>query len=103
MECRASIIGEILEMEKLLSTMTFSRIGNLYLREDIPFSHEAEVNYLSDPKSPLRSHTKHKNFTQGPLVDSRLWSGRKAHMNTNKGPCKCFTNLCLWREITLYR
>ncbi|EPE27516.1 Protein kinase-like (PK-like) [Glarea lozoyensis ATCC 20868] len=70
MEKRFTIIEQIVEIERKLSSLRFVRSGCIYFREDIPNSGALVTN------PPLSSPILER-FTLGPLVKTGLWSGEK--------------------------
>ena len=80
MNDRMAIVDKILEIEKKLASMKFAKSGCIYFREDIPNSEPLQTN------PPLSSQILDR-FTMGPLVSNEFWSGQKASMDLNRGPC----------------
>ena len=81
MRDRMAIVDEVLGIEKRLTSMKFVRSGCIYFREDIPNSEPLQT----DP--PLPSQIADR-FTMGPFVSNEYWSGQKAGMDLDRGPCK---------------
>lgn len=80
MNDRMAIVDKILEIEKKLASVKFTKFGCLYFREDIPNSDPLQTN------PPLSSQMLDR-FTMGPLVSNEFWSGEKAGMDLSRGPC----------------
>jgi hypothetical protein len=80
MNDRMTIVDKILEIEKKLASMKFAKSGCIYFREDIPNSEPLQTN------PPLSSQMLDR-FTMGPLVSNEFWSGQKADIDLNRGPC----------------
>jgi hypothetical protein len=76
-----AIVDEISEIEKKLTSIKFAKSGCIYFRKDIPNSEPLQTN------PPLSSQILNC-FTMGPLVSNEFWSGQKARMDLNRGPCK---------------
>jgi len=77
-----AIVDEIIEIERKLGSMKFAKSGCIYFREDIPNSEPLQTS------PPLPSQMLNR-FTMGPLVSKEFWSGQKAGMDLNRGPCNC--------------
>ncbi|KAG9239441.1 hypothetical protein BJ875DRAFT_501313 [Amylocarpus encephaloides] len=79
MKDRITIIEQIVEIERKLTSTKFVKSGCIYFREDIPDSDALETN------PPLCSSILER-FTIGPLVEKELWRGKKVSMDINRGP-----------------
>jgi hypothetical protein len=81
MSDRMAIVDEILEIESKLTSVKFAKSGCIYFRKDIPNSEPLQTD-------PPLSYQIRNCFTMGPLVSNEFWSGQKAGMDLNRGPCK---------------
>jgi hypothetical protein len=82
MKHRFEMISQIVEIERQLASLKFTKSGCIYFKGDIPENMSVGV-----PNVPLQSPALDR-FTLGPLTSSGLWRGPRAGMNMNRGPCE---------------
>ncbi|CZS93857.1 probable FMP29 Found in Mitochondrial Proteome [Rhynchosporium graminicola] len=96
-------IGEgLVEIEKKLLSVSFTRYGNLYFASDaFPGCEAAQV--VGDISAQLKGDVE-KRFTIGPVVDRDFWNGKRASMAIDRGPWdspECYLKAIANREIAL--
>ena len=85
MKYRFEIISQIVEIERQLASVKFTKSGCIYFKGDIP--ENISVDGIIVRTMPLHSSIIDR-FTLGPLTTSGLWRGNRASMNMNRGPCE---------------
>lgn len=82
MKFRAALIGDIVEIERKLASLTFEKSGSLYFN-DSEHGVDGLATTPSLPPSVLR------RYELGPLVSERMWRGGRSCMDLDRGPCEC--------------
>ena len=80
LESRYNIIDQVVEIERKLASMKFTKSGCIYFRGDFPHGDSLVA-------TPPLSSTVLQRFTLGPLVENGMWRGAKASLKMNRGPC----------------
>ena len=79
------IMEDIAVMENRFVSHSFSHIGSLYYKEDLP--PDLQERPLYSPQSKPDGDA-HERFRIGPLVDWTVWRGSRAVLDVDRGPCK---------------
>lgn len=74
------IIGQVVELEAKLASLSFPGHGCIYYTQDLP------TRYSKDQLSLYGDDM--KKFCIGPVVDPIFWSDGRAEMELYQGPCK---------------
>ncbi|MCJ1478981.1 Phosphotransferase enzyme [Lambiella insularis] len=83
---KTDIVKGLVEIEKKLLSVSFTRYGNIYFASDaFPDCEPAKVvgNISAELKGVVE-----KRFTIGPVVDRDFWNGKRASMAIDKGSWK---------------
>ncbi|KAF5353961.1 hypothetical protein D9756_007032 [Leucocoprinus leucothites] len=74
----------ILDLERKLESLRFSRIGSLYFKEDVrPDLRDVPLLSGDVDDATLRLA---ERYCIGPLIDRQWWRGDRAHMRLDRGP-----------------
>ncbi|KAH7381813.1 kinase-like domain-containing protein [Cadophora sp. MPI-SDFR-AT-0126] len=83
---KTDIVKGIVEIEKKLLSVSFTRYGNIYFSSDaFPGCEAAKV--VGDISAELKGVVE-KRFIIGPVVDRDFWNGKRASMAIDRGPWK---------------
>lgn len=85
MEFRLGMISQIVEIERQLASVRFSKYGCIYFKDDVPNDASDGNAFATSP--PLAPSILDR-FSFGPLVSSGMWRGDRADMDMNRGPCE---------------
>lgn len=85
MKFKIDMIRQIVEIERQLATMKFVKSGCIYFSGDIPQGIPGVNALVSSPTLPSSVLDR---FKLGPLVSERLWRGKRATMDLDRGPCE---------------
>ncbi|TVY26231.1 Altered inheritance of mitochondria protein, mitochondrial [Lachnellula hyalina] len=81
---KANIVKGLVEIEKKLLSVSFTRYGNIYFASDsFPGCEAAKV--VGDISADLKRVVEER-FTIGPVVDRDFWNGKRASMAIDRGP-----------------
>ncbi|KAE9365715.1 phosphotransferase enzyme family protein [Stipitochalara longipes BDJ] len=81
---KTNIVKGLVEIEKKLLSVSFTRYGNIYFAGDVfPGCEAAKV--VGDIPAELKIVVEER-FAIGPLVDRDFWHGKRATMATDRGP-----------------
>jgi hypothetical protein len=95
---RMKMIEQIVDLERKLASITFTKSGCVYFKDDIPENMAGEMEVATNV--PIHSSVLQR-FGLGPLVSSELWRDKRAGMDMNRGPCKCsLNNIFSWCGLT---
>lgn len=89
---RLHIVDQIVDMERRLSFVGFSKHGCIYYRVDLERKAQSYApleETIINADSTLRSAHDNRldRFALGPLNDSKFWHGKRSTMNLDRGPC----------------
>ncbi|MCJ1357536.1 MAG: Phosphotransferase enzyme [Icmadophila ericetorum] len=81
---KTNIVKGLVEIEKKLLSVSFTRYGNIYFASDsFPGCEAAKV--VGDISAELKRVVEER-FTIGPVVDRDFWNGKRASMAIDRGP-----------------
>ncbi|TVY39560.1 Altered inheritance of mitochondria protein, mitochondrial [Lachnellula subtilissima] len=81
---KTNIVKGLVEIEKKLLSVSFTRYGNIYFASDsFPGCEAAKV--VGDIPAELKRVVEER-FTIGPVVDRDFWNGKRASMAIDRGP-----------------
>ncbi|KAL2076086.1 hypothetical protein VTL71DRAFT_1029 [Oculimacula yallundae] len=81
---KIAIVDGIVEIQKKLLSVSFTRYGNIYFASDaFPGCEPAKV--VGDISAQLKEDVE-KRFSIGPVVDRDFWDGKRASMAIDRGP-----------------
>ncbi|KAH6690267.1 kinase-like domain-containing protein [Leptodontidium sp. MPI-SDFR-AT-0119] len=81
---KTEIVKGLVEIEKKLLSVSFTRYGNIYFASDaFPGCEAAKV--VGDISAELKGVVE-KRFVIGPVVDRDFWNGKRASMAIDRGP-----------------
>lgn len=84
MQLKLKLITQVVDIETKLTTITFDKHGGIYFKEDLrSLVGEAEEIHTQGGRSDVL-----ERFSLGPVTTNELWSGNRANMNLDRGPCK---------------
>ena len=81
------ILTSLLDVEAKFQRLRFSHIGSLYFKEDV--SEELQSLPLLAGNNDTDSAPFSEKYRIGPLIDRQWWRGERAHLDLDRGPCKC--------------
>ncbi|KAG9228229.1 kinase-like domain-containing protein [Amylocarpus encephaloides] len=81
---KTNIVKGLVEIEKKLLSVSFTRYGNIYFASDA-FSGCEAAKVVGDIPAELKRVVEER-FTIGPVVDRDFWNGKRASMTIDRGP-----------------
>lgn len=86
-------MSQIVEIERKLASISFSRHGCIYYKADLDsqgLSTESLTaeHLTTDSRGTVLNPLSIRKFAIGPLTDAKLWRGERAKMALDRGPCK---------------
>ena len=83
------IMTGVLDVETKFESLSFSRIGSLYFKEDV--SADLQTIPLLTGSIDATTRQLSEKYRVGPLINYQWWRGERAHMPLDRGPCMyCF-------------
>lgn len=79
---RNTLLTEIVEVEARWMSLPYPESGSLYYEQDLPKKYRAFA--VAAPSLSSKG-----DFCIGPDLTSELWYGKRIHLDTFRGPCKC--------------
>lgn len=79
---RHKLATSFVEIEKKFFDLPFGSIGSIYFKKDVPAQLQGAL-YTNDTGNNQNLET----FCIGPTADYMFWSGRRAGLNLDRGPC----------------
>ena len=105
---KVRIVDQILDIEKKLASMTFSKHGCIHYASDLQSKScdyeliETKRNYPSE--SAARGNGTTPSFAIGPSTSPIFWEKQKATMNLDRGPCTLLSHKgSQSTELTMFR
>ena len=79
------ILNGVLDVETKFESLSFSRIGSLYFKEDV--SADLKTVPLLTGSIDATTRQLSEKYRVGPLINYQWWRGERAHMPLDRGPC----------------
>jgi hypothetical protein len=79
------ILDGMMDVETKFESLSFSRIGSLYFKEDV--SADLQTVPLLTGSIDATTRQLSEKYRVGPLIDYQWWRGERAHMPLDRGPC----------------
>lgn len=80
-KARITVVTKLVELESRLFALEFPASGGLYYTKDLQSG-------FDNVKVPIASATRNNDFCIGPDTRLGLWHGKRAAIQTDRGPCK---------------
>ena len=79
------IMTGVLDVETKFESLSFSRIGSLYFKEDV--SADLQTVPLLTRSIDATTRQLSEKYRVGPLINYQWWRGERAYMSLDRGPC----------------
>jgi hypothetical protein len=81
---KLDIITQVVEMEKILASVSFSQHGFIYFKDDL---HDRATTNRPLVTDLCLSPSLLNQFTLGPLTTAELWKDQRSSIALDRGPC----------------
>ena len=83
-DSKLKVITQIVEMEKSLSSTSFTMHGCIYFKQDLQKLTGDAADFSTTPSISQKVLAR---YSIGPLTNPQLWKNGRTDMNLERGPC----------------